>query len=134
MSAWRWTASGAVLLVIISSAGSILAATGAAAIGLQALQLLTSLGIPLLVSRAEGTVWVGARTGALMTGAAGLVVLVWSATGLPPYPRVDLELSDALLVLAVALLVISLVGLMMGAIGGLIGRLLFLRARSTPGE
>lgn len=127
----RWTAIGAAILVAISLGGSILAATGAIAILLQALQLATSLGVPLLVSRAEGTVWVGARTGALMTGAAGLVVLVWSATGLPPYPKVDLELSDALLVLVVALAVISLVGLMMGAIGGFIGRILYLRARAA---
>lgn len=134
MSTWRWTAIGAALLVAISLTGSILAATGPTAIALQALQLLASLGIPLLVSRTEGTVWVGARTGALMTGAAGLVVLAWSATGLPPYPKVDLELSDALLVLVVALLVISLVGLMMGAIGGFIGRLLYLRERANPGR
>lgn len=127
----RWTAIGAAILVAISLGGSVLAATGAIAILLQALQLATSLGVPLLVSRAEGTVWVGARTGALMTGAAGLVVLVWSATGLPPYPKVDLELSDALLVLVVALAVISLVGLMMGAIGGFIGRILYLRGRAA---
>jgi hypothetical protein len=129
MSTKKWTVTGIAMLVAVSLAGSILAATGALATALQVLQLLISLGIPSLAARREGTVWSGALTGALMTGGAGIVVLGWSATGLPPYARVDLELSSALLVLVVALLVISLVGLALGAVGGLIGRALYLRTR-----
>lgn len=139
MSVAPWWLIGAAVLFALAFANALLGtgaeADGTVTLAIQLVELAAAIGIPMLASREEGSTWAGARTGAVMTVLAATVVLAWGATGLPPFPQIDLGpiigLSIAeLLGIIVALAVIALVGLVLGTIGGVIGRWLERRARS----
>ena len=143
MSVTPWWLMGAAILFALVFVNALLGAgdgaIGGVALVIQLLELGAAVGIPLLAAHEDGTVWAGARTGAVMTVIAAAVVLVWGATGLPPFPAIDLSpilgLSiGELVAIIVALAVIGLVGLVMGTIGGVIGRWLFRRARQESLE
>jgi hypothetical protein len=141
MSVAPWWLIGAAVLFALAFGNALLGpgaeANGAVTLVIQVVELAAAVGIPMLASREEGTIWAGARTGTVMTVIAATVVLAWGATGLPPFPQIDLGpilgLSIAeLLGIIVALAVIGLVGLVLGTIGGAIGR--WLGRRSGSGD